>query len=199
MRAISRTPSYFAACLVVAWLTSTSAGHLHASSAPADDLVSGLKQFNDLLDAYAELHRKAAASIPALERNATPEKISTAEHLLAGRIIAARAHVKRGSIFTPDVRRLLRSIIGGEIEAPGGALAVAAIMESAPRKLKLKVNAPYPEGVPLSTVPPALLLTLPKLPDVLEYRFIGRDLILRDNRANIVVDYIEEAIPGAGS
>ena len=32
-------------------------------------------------------------------------------------------------------------------------------------------NAPYPEGAPLSTVPPDLLAKLPKLPEPLEYRF----------------------------
>jgi hypothetical protein len=47
----------------------------------------------------------------------------------------------------------------------------------------------------LSLVPPALLLKLPQLPKELDYRFVGRHLILRDATANIIVDYILDAVP----
>ena len=41
-------------------------------------------------------------------------------------------------------------------------------------------------------MPPSLLLNLPKLPKELEYRFVGRELILRDIAANLIVDVIPE-------
>ena len=44
--------------------------------------------------------------------------------------------------------------------------------------MKLAVNSRYPDEVPLSTMPPQVLAMLPKLPDDLEYRFIGTRLIL---------------------
>jgi hypothetical protein len=47
----------------------------------------------------------------------------------------------------------------------------------------------------LATVPPLLLLRLPKLPEGLEYRFMGRDLILHDTTANIIVDFLRAAAP----
>jgi hypothetical protein len=56
------------------------------------------------------------------------------------------------------------------------------------------VNGPYPDGEPLSTVPPNVLASLPQLPEDLEYRFLGKHMILRDSRANIVIDYIPNAI-----
>jgi hypothetical protein len=59
----------------------------------------------------------------------------------------------------------------------------------------LKINVKYPEKEPLSTVPPNVLLSLPKVPEELEYRFVGKYLILRDARANIIVDFIPNAIP----
>ena len=59
----------------------------------------------------------------------------------------------------------------------------------------IKVNAEYPKNAPLSTVPPTLLEKLPKLPSELEYRFVGRTLILRDREANMIVDYLKEAVP----
>jgi hypothetical protein len=40
-----------------------------------------------------------------------------------------------------------------------------------------------------------LLENLPSLPKELEYRVIGHNLVLRDARANLIVDFIERAIP----
>jgi hypothetical protein len=42
-------------------------------------------------------------------------------------------------------------------------------------------------------VPPQLLQVLPPLPPELQYRIIGRSLVLWDHHANLVVDYL----PGA--
>ena len=39
-----------------------------------------------------------------------------------------------------------------------------------------------------------ILRNLPKLPEGVEYRIIGRNLILRDVKANMIVDYIPNAI-----
>ena len=39
---------------------------------------------------------------------------------------------------------------------------------------------------------------LQRLPDGLEYRFMGRDLILRDTKANLIVDVLHEAVPTVG-
>ena len=49
--------------------------------------------------------------------------------------------------------------------------------------MPLKVNQPYPKAEPLSTVPPDVLKALPVLPEDLEYRFVGKHLILYDARA----------------
>jgi hypothetical protein len=57
-----------------------------------------------------------------------------------------------------------------------------------------KVNAKYPEGQPLPSVPAQLLLTLPSLPEPLEYRIVGQHLLLLDTAADLVVDYILNAI-----
>ena len=44
-------------------------------------------------------------------------------------------------------------------------------------------------------MPPSLLLRLPKLPKELEYRFVGRTLVLVDRGGNVILDYIKEAVP----
>jgi hypothetical protein len=43
-------------------------------------------------------------------------------------------------------------------------------------------------------VPPQVLAVLPKLPEELEYRFIGPRLILLDIHAHTVADYIENIL-----
>jgi hypothetical protein len=58
----------------------------------------------------------------------------------------------------------------------------------------IKVNAAYPP-VPLQSMPPTLLANLPELPSDLDYRLIGRTLVLRDVHSNLILDYISKAIP----
>jgi hypothetical protein len=59
---------------------------------------------------------------------------------------------------------------------------------------QLRVNAPYP-SVPLQSTPPSLLLNLPPLPSEVDYRLVGRALVLRDVQANLIVDFVPNAIP----
>ena len=42
---------------------------------------------------------------------------------------------------------------------------------------------------------PAMLRRLPELPPELEYRFVGRDLVLVDILGNVVVDVLRDAVP----
>ena len=60
----------------------------------------------------------------------------------------------------------------------------------------VRVNGAYPSGASRSTVPPSLLLALPPLPPSLHYRFVGKDLILLDAVAQIIVDFVSAAAPG---
>jgi hypothetical protein len=68
-------------------------------------------------------------------------------------------------------------------------------MEEVPRQPPPRVNLAYPEKAALATVPPLILNRLPPLPEGIEFRFMGRDLILRDTTANLIVDLIHEAVP----
>src|SRR6185503_9783224 len=110
----------------------------------------------------------------------------------------ARTTAKPGDLFTaearPGIKRLLANVFGG----PDGKQLKASIMDENPVDpvaLKLTVNDRYPDTVPLASVPPQVLQTLPKLSEDLEYRFIGDWLILLDVHAHIIADYIDEALP----
>jgi len=49
--------------------------------------------------------------------------------------------------------------------------------------------------VPVSTVTASVLASLPPLPRALEYRFLGRHLILIDVAARLIVDYLPDVLP----
>ncbi len=51
------------------------------------------------------------------------------------------------------------------------------------------MNAKYPDNAPVPTVPATLLLNLPTLPEPLQYKIIGKHLLLLDEEADVIVDY----------
>jgi hypothetical protein len=70
----------------------------------------------------------------------------------------------------------------------------AAIMDGNPGEFPHEINATYKRSKSVSTVPPNILALLPRLPDDIQYRFVGRHLILHDTRANVIIDRIPYAI-----
>ena len=89
------------------------------------------------------------------------------------------------------IKRLLAAVFAG----PEGKLLKASIMDENPVGISIAVNSRYPDTVPISTVPPDVLQTLPALTEDMEYRFVGDNLILLDAHAHIIADYIPDAIP----
>ena len=86
-------------------------------------------------------------------------------------------------------RRILTSLTPEDIQA------VLSDREEGdpPPPSHLQVNARWPERMPFNFVPPQLIAALPPLPPELEYRIIGRSLVLWDHHANLIVDFL----PGA--
>ena len=155
-----------------------------------------IKDFNDRIAGYMKLHERQERGKAELNETKDPAKIKAAQDALAQKIQAARANAKHGDIFTPEIRQLFRRLMYPEMKGPDAAETKQAVKEDGPppSKVTFKVNARYPEGQPLPTVPPNLLQRLPQLPESLEYRIIGKDLILRDADANLIVDFIPGAI-----
>ena len=163
---------------------------------PAD--AQALATMNDRLKEYVALHIKLERSLPKLPTEATPEQIDKNQRACANLLREARATAKPGDIFTPEARpviiRLLATVFGG----PDGKQLKASIMDENPVDpvaLKLTVNGRYPDTVPLTTIPPQVLQTLPQLTEDLEDRFIGDWLILLDTHAHVIADVIDNALP----
>lgn len=149
-----------------------------------------LTDFSARLSAYAELREKLQQGLPPLVVTAKPEEILIAEEALAARIRRARAGARRGDIFTRKIRGAFKRVLAGTI-TPG---MCEAIRDDNPGEFFYAVNGTYPKREPHSTVPPSILGVLPRLPDDVMYRFLDRDLILHDTRANVILDRIDDAI-----
>lgn len=153
-----------------------------------------LADFKKRIDAYMEMRGEVEKGSAEQKETNDPAKIRQAQENLAAGIRAKRATAKPGDIFTPDVRTAFRRLMYPETVGAEGKRTKETIKEDAPAAVPLKVNATYPEGAPLPTVPANLLASLPQLPEALEYRIVDKHLILRDVDANVIADYIPNAI-----
>jgi hypothetical protein len=167
-------------------------------SSQAPDPQDQFKDFQARIQKYVELQKKAASSVPAIPKDVTdPNVIARHQQQMGEAIRALRPGAMPGEIFTPGVRQLIINTVKQKLEGSDGAAARATVLgEGNPKSgesaapVKLAINASYPTAAPLSTVPPSLLIALPTLPREVEYRFVGRTLILRDTQANLIVDMI---------
>jgi len=91
---------------------------------------------------------------------------------------------------------VIKHLLAGVFHSSTGGKAQASLDRGEPlARVPLEINGAYPDHVPLQTMPPSVLSNLPQLPKALEYRIVGRDLVLRDIDANMVVDFLPNALP----
>jgi hypothetical protein len=164
---------------------------------PADEAEDFLEEIAE----YVEVRRKARAELPALTDDAEPEEVTAYAKLLTANIAARRKGAKQGDVFEPKVAAAFRRICRDEFTRSPHERKVV-LTEGNPTGdeerigvPRVAVNAQYIPASPLSTVPPTLLMALPVLPEQVEYRFVGRSLILRDTVANLIIDFVPNAVP----
>jgi len=163
-----------------------------ATASPANPDSAVLTDFNARLDKYVKVQRALLKDVPVKETK-DPAEITIRQDVLAGQLKHIRSNAKQGDIFTPQVAALFKRLMHPELKGAEGRETKQEIKEDT-GVVELKVNATYPSSQPLSTVPPNLLANLPQLPMDVEYRIVGKHLILRDVDANIIVDYMFNAI-----
>lgn len=139
---------------------------------------------------YSELRSELEKELPGLRVTRDVREIRRAQRALANKIRVARHGAEQGDIFTPAIGMEFREVLRLEMDAH----TWAAIMDDNPGEFATRINGTYPGKRPLSTVPPNILARLPGLPEDIQYRFLGRHLILHDTRANLILDRISYAI-----
>jgi len=164
------------------------------ASPPVNPNAQLQKELMDRVAKYVELRKSVEAKLPPLPDRAEPKVITQHQQALLASLQRARSDARQGDIFRDRTRHLIRRLLAGALSQ--GSAPRQAMREENPGTIPVRINGPYPTSLPLPTVPPQVLLALPRLPDEeLEYRFVGRRLLLLDSRANMVIDYMDRALP----
>lgn len=166
---------------------------LRAGDVPvnADSVI--IADFQKRVADYAQLRKGVEANLPPLKSSPSPARLSRQENTLTRAMREARKNSKQGDIFSPRIAMELRRLISIAMQPSDAAHIRQSLRHAEPVRLRLRINDPYPERVPLQSTPPSLLANLPRLPSEIEYRIIGADLILLDTKANLVVDILNGA------
>jgi len=151
-------------------------------------------EFIARVDSYLELRRQLEKGLPPLRVTSDPAEIRRAERALARRIRDARKMAKRGDIFTPPISAVFRNALLPQMDAK----TWKSVMDDNPGAFSVRINGTYPDKKPLSTVPANILAVLPRLPDDVQYRFLGPHLVLFDTKARVILDGIPYAITSPG-
>ena len=175
------------------------AGQDAARTKEQTDDAAALAEFTGRVNEYLKLRKTIEKQLPAMKSTEElPEMIAAHQQALARKIREARPRAKPGDIFTRATREAFRHVIHSVFQDPqtGTATTHATIRQRRTiKEVHLQVNGTYPDAVAETTFPSTLLQKLPTLPDELAYRLMGRDLVLVDSKANLVVDLFHEALP----
>jgi hypothetical protein len=166
-----------------------------AAASPANPDSAVIADFNARLDNYVKKQRGLLKGSP-IDEDATPAQIKARQDTIAAELRLIRKNAKQGDIFTPQVAALFKRLMYPEVqEKPRETKQALQEEDGEVAQVNLKVNATWPDSEPLTTVPANLLSVLPQLPKDVEYRVSNkRHLVLRDVDANIIVDFIYNAI-----
>jgi hypothetical protein len=154
-----------------------------------------IQDFESRIADYVKLQHHAEGSIRALKPTASSEKIPHHEHELAEQIRKTRGNVAQGNIFTPEIAAEFRRLIALAMKGSDSAHVQQSLRHAEPVRIPLQVDKSWPNTVPLQSTPPTLLMNLPNLDPGLDYRVVGHNLVLRDAKANLIVDFLSDVIP----
>ena len=186
-----RTAALFS---VVIFHASTS-GAASSQGTPAPGQDAALNVFRAALDGYAGLRTRISSEVPPLRVTPDAREIAQRSDALSNAIMRGRQNARAGQFFDRDAAAFIRRSLAAALVSSDD-VAIRALLDADQTTFTgIKVHARFPVGYLLPTTPPTLLAALPTLPPQLEYRFIGRTLILRDIDAALILDYLVDALP----
>lgn len=164
---------------------------------PGDDSAL-VEEFQRRLRQYDAVRQRLDAGLPLQVVSSNAAVIIAIRNAHNKALRSERLTARQGDLFFPGIAALFRRLILDSLRGMAAEDFLMMITEDdAAPMAPACVNASYPDGGALTTMPPQLLQMLPRLPVGLEYRFIGRDLILWDPHAGLIVDFIPRALPSA--
>lgn len=169
-------------------IAAASIGH---AQTPVNPDAAAIADFEKRVSDYASFVKKLDATIAEPAPGSDPAAFLEHQRALAKLIQKSRADARPGDLCPQPMRGVIRRLIAGVFRGPGGDQVRKSIFDEDPGNMRLAINSEYPDNAPFATAPPQILQGLPKLPQALEYRFIGKRLLLVDSHARIVADIVE--------
>ena len=172
-----------------------------AAPAPAPAAESDPLPFKDTVEEYVRLHRQVRASLPPLDVSSEPRALLKASERLAAAIREARPEARRGAILNSVVAANFRARIDYALRDRDRRKEVLHRLTEVEED---EDERPQPGWAPAvngtldwfatGATPHSILKALPDLPEELQYRFVGLDLVLLDVDANLIVDILPAAV-----
>ncbi len=154
-----------------------------------------LDEFQGRVSAYVMVHRYLTRSLSPVHMLLDEEATLVNDELRTA-LVAAYLQARPGRIFTPAIGELLRERIDHALRygvAHGPMTGYEPLCGEPPPM----VNQWFPPALG-SAYWPALAQVLPVIPEELDYLFWGRDLVIVDVDANLVIDVLRDALPESG-
>jgi hypothetical protein len=153
-----------------------------------------IREFTRGVDRYLNVRWMLEAPLGPDTLCADPEETQHVLTELANAIRSERASALPGNIFTPAVAEFFRQQLRAAFREDGYQLRL--YLEDATTGIPVdlpavEVNETLPWAVG-DRLWPSLMAKLPALPTELEYRIVGRDLVLVDVSIDLVVDVLEQ-------
>ena len=181
------------AVVLVAAATSSAAAQLPGASASEKKLLSSFSK-----KAKDYMLREHSLAADKMKPTTDVAKLEQQRTTLRDAVQQSRPSAKQGDFFGPDVAPIFRRILSRLLNGPNGPKVKTSLQHAEPgAPAQFKVNGEFPNqnGQPIQSVPPTVLQVLPVLPKGLEYCIAGNTLALRDTAANLVVDFLPNALP----
>ena len=157
--------------------------------------AASLQEFQTRLDRYLDLRNSLAGKLKPLSPTPDAVELAKRQEALAAAMKSSRMQAKRGDLVPSPVAQLIATVVRDDFKRRNPAATMGVFVEVPATKGASLINKTYPADQAMPTVPALLLMNLPKLPDNLQYRFVGRDVVLLDGDLQLVVDYVPNVLP----
>ena len=157
---------------------------------PSGDLA--VRTFTTAVERYADLRDRLAEPVRPQRPSRDSWSALITRRYLASAVRAARRDARAGCIFTTAVGALIRERLARALTSAERQLLAGPGGDESAAPLPL-VNEPLPAEW-LVLVPLHAADELPPLPHGIEYRLTGTTLLLWDPEAEIVIDFLPDAV-----
>jgi len=194
-----RTYRVITAGMAAVTLLAGAAGGLPLETA---DSEGPIQRFQRAVAGYVELSETVSEALPPLEISPDTENFQMEVDAIAAALREARPFAAEGDIIDAEAGVVFRQRIRAALVAGActvdGILAAERNDDRTPLPPRPIVHDQFDWGAG-SFMPACVLSVLPLLPDLLQFRFVQRDLVLVDLSADLVVDVLPDALPSSES